>query len=129
MNNRVARKVSFNRWEEEIILILTVVILFFLVGYFKKLVVSTTGWKHARIMTFRFVLKRPIFGFSMMSGSRQVHEGYPKSLVEFAKREFWHGKGDATSIKPLFQSKVAMVALIFVALHVALTIFSVVGNG
>ncbi len=57
-----------------------------------------------------------------------IHEGYPKSLVEFAKREFWHGKGDATSLKSLFQSKVAMVALLFVALHIALITFSVVGN-
>ena len=57
-----------------------------------------------------------------------IHAGYPKSLFEFAKREFWHGKGDATSLKSLFQSKVAMVALLFVALHIALITFSVVGN-
>ena len=59
---------------------------------------------------------------------KAVHEGYPKSLVEFAKREFWHGKGDATSFRALFQSKVALVALLFVALHVALIISDIFGN-
>ncbi len=49
---------------------------------------------------------------------RVIHEGYPKSLLEFARREFWHGKGDATSFPAFFQSKVAVVALLFVTLHV-----------
>ena len=53
-----------------------------------------------------------------------VHEGYPKSLSEFAKREYWHGKGDVTSLTALFQSKVAVVALWFVILHLSLIFFS-----
>lgn len=60
---------------------------------------------------------------------RVIHEGYPKSLAEFAKREFWHGKGDATSFSALLQSKVAMVALLFILLHLMLFVFSYMQNG
>ena len=59
---------------------------------------------------------------------RVIHEGYPKSLAEFAKREFWHGKGDAASLASLFQSKVAMVALLFVMLHLSLIFFGSIVN-
>lgn len=59
---------------------------------------------------------------------RVIHEGYPKSLLEFMKREFWHGKGDALSLACFFQSKVAVVSLVFVTLHVALLLFAFVGN-
>jgi glycosyltransferase involved in cell wall biosynthesis len=51
---------------------------------------------------------------------RVIHEGYPKGLAEFAKREYWHGLGDATSIAALTRSKVAVVALMFMMLHFAL---------
>ncbi len=51
-----------------------------------------------------------------------IHEGYPKSLMEFIRREFWHGKGDATSFSALFQSKVAVVALVFIFLHIILLV-------
>lgn len=57
-----------------------------------------------------------------------VHEGYPGSLAEFVKREFWHGKGDAASITSLFQSKVAIVSLIFLLLHFTLILSSIMLN-
>lgn len=59
---------------------------------------------------------------------RVIHAGYPKNLVEFAKRETWHGKGDATTLVALFQSKVAMTALLFVVLHLFLIFFCLVSN-
>ena len=49
-----------------------------------------------------------------------IHEGYPKGLWEFMLREYWHGKGDASSIKSVFKSKVAMISLVFFMLHVGL---------
>lgn len=49
-----------------------------------------------------------------------VHEGYPKTLTEFARREFWHGKGDATSLSAILQSRVAIVSLLFICLHAVL---------
>lgn len=49
-----------------------------------------------------------------------IHEGYPNSLWEYIQREYWHGKGDASTIGAIIQSKVALIALIFVLLHLAL---------
>jgi glycosyltransferase involved in cell wall biosynthesis len=46
-----------------------------------------------------------------------VHIGYPKSLWEFIVREYWHGKGDATSVYAIARSKVAVTSLIYIALH------------
>ena len=59
---------------------------------------------------------------------RVIHEGYPKNLTEFAKREYWHGQGDATSLTALFHSKVAIVALLFITLHLALIASSFIFN-
>ena len=49
-----------------------------------------------------------------------IHKGYPKSLVTFVKREYWHGKGDAESFKRFISSKVSVIGLLFVVLHVSL---------
>ncbi|WP_416398270.1 glycosyltransferase [Allohahella sp. A8] len=38
------------------------------------------------------------------------HEGYPKSLLQFAKREMWHGIGDIQSFKSFLSSNVAKIA-------------------
>ena len=46
-----------------------------------------------------------------------IHEGYPKGLKEFMLREYWHGKGDATSLKAIVKSKVALLALLLIILH------------
>ncbi len=47
-----------------------------------------------------------------------IHDGYPKNLYNFCKREFWHGKGDCQSIALLLKSKVSMAAIIFGFLHI-----------
>lgn len=47
-----------------------------------------------------------------------IHYGYPKSIWEFMQREYWHGKGDATSLKSVVNSKVASLSLIFLSLHI-----------
>ena len=57
---------------------------------------------------------------------RAVHEGFPHTLFEFASREFWHGKGDGVSLKAFFQSKVALISIFFLLLH--LLLFFVVLN-
>lgn len=46
-----------------------------------------------------------------------LHEGYPKTLSRFIKRERWHGVGDFQSIKIALASKVALATFFFVALN------------
>lgn len=38
------------------------------------------------------------------------HEGYPKNLKAFFKRERWHGLGDTQSLQKFFSSKVALTS-------------------
>lgn len=56
-----------------------------------------------------------------------IHEGYPKSLWEFMRREYWHGKGDSASLGAVLKSKVALASLLFSGLHALffLSLFSV----
>jgi glycosyltransferase involved in cell wall biosynthesis len=46
-----------------------------------------------------------------------THEGYPKTLLEFIRREIWHGRGDCGSFHALIRSKVLIVAILLVFLH------------
>lgn len=57
-----------------------------------------------------------------------VHEGYPKSICSFIKREIWHGSGDCGSLKSLFASKVVIASLVFLFLHLALFLSAVNGS-
>ncbi len=45
-----------------------------------------------------------------------IHEGYPKRLGEFVRREVWHGTGDCRSLRTFRGSKVAIAG--FAVLHV-----------
>ena len=47
-----------------------------------------------------------------------IHEGYPKGLGEFVRREIWHGAGDCRDVRSFLNSKVAIAGL--VVLHVSL---------
>jgi glycosyltransferase involved in cell wall biosynthesis len=49
---------------------------------------------------------------------RVIHHDYPNNLFQFIKREVWHGKGDVVSLKNILKSKVAVAALMFLALHI-----------
>jgi glycosyltransferase involved in cell wall biosynthesis len=46
-----------------------------------------------------------------------VHRDYPKNLSQFIKREIWHGSGDYQTINRALTSKVAISAILMVALH------------
>ena len=48
---------------------------------------------------------------------RVIHNGYPSTLSAFIRREIWHGKGDCQALKNILSSRVAMVALLLVLLH------------
>jgi glycosyltransferase involved in cell wall biosynthesis len=51
-----------------------------------------------------------------------IHDGYPRTVKSFVKREIWHGKGDYTSVKTFISSKIAMISAIFGLLHLYLII-------
>lgn len=38
-----------------------------------------------------------------------IHEGYPKSLGEFIRREIWHGTGDCQTLRGFMGSKIALI--------------------
>jgi glycosyltransferase involved in cell wall biosynthesis len=45
------------------------------------------------------------------------HDGYPRNLSQFVKREIWHGKGDYSSLITFARSRVAVFSLFFACLH------------
>lgn len=47
-----------------------------------------------------------------------LHRDYPQNLVDFFKRERWHGRGDTQSLSAFFSSKVSMSALVHAVFHV-----------
>ncbi|MGV8836005.1 glycosyltransferase [Cellvibrio sp.] len=46
------------------------------------------------------------------------HRDYPQNIVDFFKRERWHGRGDAQNLNAFFSSKVSMSALAHAIFHV-----------
>ncbi len=56
------------------------------------------------------------------------HEGYPKTLKGFVKRERWHGVGDFSSLGSFFKSKVAILSLAVLALLIAAIALMVFGS-
>lgn len=59
---------------------------------------------------------------------RAVHDGFPKDLRAFIKREAWHGRGDIKSIHGLVRSKVALAAVAFLFLHLIIVAGLVAGK-
>lgn len=51
---------------------------------------------------------------------RVHHEGYPKTLREFVRRERWHGAGDFMSLRRILRSQVAVATVVYATLHIAL---------
>jgi glycosyltransferase involved in cell wall biosynthesis len=54
-----------------------------------------------------------------------IHEGYPKSLGEFFRRELWHGSGDCRTLTTLMKSRVALVGASLLYMQLAGVILSV----
>lgn len=57
-----------------------------------------------------------------------VHEGFPKTLGRFFRRELWHGRGDWASPAAVIRSRVLMTALVLAAMHPAAAIFALQGR-
>jgi glycosyltransferase involved in cell wall biosynthesis len=60
-------------------------------------------------------------------GFKVFHEGYPKTASGFVRRERWHGRSDFRNVHSVVRSKVAVAAVVFLLLHVAL-VFSLVSG-
>lgn len=54
------------------------------------------------------------------TGLKVFHEGYPKSVSRFVRRERWHGAGDFKDWGRVLQSRVAIATLAFMLCHVVL---------
>lgn len=55
-------------------------------------------------------------------GFKVFHEGYPKTVAGFVRRERWHGRSDFRSVSSVLRSKVAVAASLFLLLHVVLVV-------
>ena len=49
---------------------------------------------------------------------RVLHHDFPQTAMAFIRRECWHGSGDFQSIGRMLSSKVALAALLFLALQI-----------
>jgi hypothetical protein len=58
---------------------------------------------------------------------RVIHDGYPKDLLGFIRREAWHGRGDLKALSRYLRSRVALAATAFLLLHIVF-IAGVVGQ-
>jgi len=56
-----------------------------------------------------------------------IHLGFPHTLKDFIKREYWHGEGDFKSIKHFLKSPVATLAIIYLTIQLV-TITSLLLN-
>ena len=59
---------------------------------------------------------------------KAIHLGFPNTLYQFLRREYWHGKGDFITIKRFVKSQVAMIAVGYLLLHTIAIIFLIMGN-
>jgi glycosyltransferase involved in cell wall biosynthesis len=60
-------------------------------------------------------------------GFKVFHEGYPKSVARFVRRERWHGRSDFRNVQSVLRSKVAVAAVVFLLLHASLALSLVSG--
>ena len=61
-------------------------------------------------------------------GFKAIHDGYPKTIKQFCKREIWHGKGDYKNISTFIKSKIAILSFIFGVLHFACLMLLIIGD-
>lgn len=69
---------------------------------------------------YDFCYRAKSFGKSLIKSNellKVIHHDYPTTCLSFIKRERWHGTGDFQSIRNIIQSKIALITLLFVALH------------
>lgn len=55
-----------------------------------------------------------------------IHEGYPKTIIDFIRREKWHGSQDVSSMKAFIHSKVAIIATLYLSCLLASLFFLII---
>lgn len=72
---------------------------------------------------YEFCAKAKTMGGEIIHNSKlkACHMGYPSNLFDFVKRESWHGLSDFRDLPAILNSKVALLTLIFIAIHLLLT--------
>jgi len=58
---------------------------------------------------------------------RAIHHGTPRRMIDFVRREAWHGRADAVSWRAFLHSRSALLAVAFGAGHVALLALAALG--
>lgn len=51
------------------------------------------------------------------AGFRAIHLGYPRTIVHFVRREYWHGEGNFSSLPRFIGSPVALIAVFYLLLQ------------
>lgn len=68
---------------------------------------------------FNFCLNAKKAGAEIVAYPKLIihHNGAPNTIMAFAKREMWHGRGDWTNLSSIISSKVAIMTLFFLITH------------
>lgn len=61
-------------------------------------------------------------------GYEAIHLGFPRTLSHFVKREIWHGEGDFHSLSRFLSSKVAMIAMLYLGMHLLVLLCVLTGR-
>jgi len=71
---------------------------------------------------YYFCYKAKKMGYGVISNPEMkvFHFGYPNNLIDFAKREIWHGSGYCNNFKLFFRSRIAWCGSIFLLLNLVM---------
>jgi glycosyltransferase involved in cell wall biosynthesis len=81
--------------------------IFFELGEFNDILVTSEDWD--------FCMKAKQRGIEIINNPDLyvIHKGYPKTLLQFFRREKWHGIQDASSMRAFLNSRPAIIALTY----------------
>ena len=79
---------------------------------------------------YEFSMRAIKKGIAIVNNSKfeAIHDGYPKNIVSFCKREIWHGKGDYQKLKTFIRSKVSIIAVSFGLLNLSIIASTLSGS-
>ena len=61
-------------------------------------------------------------------GYEAIHLGFPRTLRHFVRREVWHGEGDYQTLRRFVASPVALIAMLYLALHLLIVAAVITGS-